>query len=66
MIRNINGGIVSVSWIELSGAHTYVFKNGVRSRENWTVPDFVNNNPISNKEQYVAKLAAVLTKAGLL
>ena len=66
VIRNINGGIVSVSWIELSGAHTYVFKNGVRSRENWTVPDFVNNNPISNKEQYVAKLAAVLTKAGLL
>lgn len=66
VIRNINGGIVGVSWIELSGAHTYVFKNGVRSKEKWTVPDFINNNPISNKEQYVAQLAGVLSKAGLL
>lgn len=66
VIRNMNGGIVCISWIEISGAHTYMFKDGVRTKEKWTVPDFVNNNPIHNKEKYVAQLAENLAKAGLL
>lgn len=65
-IKNLNGGIVCVSWIELSGAHTYAFKDGQRSAESWTVPDFVHNNPIQNKLGYVSMLSQYLIKAGLL
>jgi hypothetical protein len=65
-IKNNAGGIICISWIELSGAHTYIYKNGVRSNENWSVPDFIHNNPIQNKENYVVELSKKLIAAGLL
>lgn len=69
IIRNLNGGIICVSWIELSGAHTYVFKNGLRSREDWKVLDLVNNNPLSSpagQQSYAIYLAQNLVRMGLL
>lgn len=65
-IKNSAGGIVCISWIELSGAHTYVYKNGLRSNESWTVPDFINNNPIQHKENFVLELSKKLVAAKLL
>lgn len=65
-IKNSEGGVICISWIELSGAHTYIFNNGVRSTDNWTVPDFLHNNPIQNKQSYVVELSKRLIAAGLL
>lgn len=65
-IKNNEGGIICISWIELSGAHTYIFKNGARSSDNWTLPDFIHNNPIQNKQSYVVELSKRLIAAGLL
>jgi hypothetical protein len=65
-IKNSAGGIICISWIELSGAHTYIYKNGVRSAENWTLPDLINNNPIHHKENYVVELSRKLISMGLL
>ena len=65
-IKNLNGGIICISWIELSGAHTYIFKDGVRSADNWTLPDLINNNPITYKERYVVELSKHLIGKGLL
>ena len=69
IIRNLNGGIVCVSWIRLSGSHTYAFKNGMRTRESWQGLDLVNNNPISTpggQQAYAAALAQNLTRMRLL
>jgi hypothetical protein len=69
IIRNLNGGIVCVSWIRLSGSHTYAFKNGMRTRESWQGLDLVNNNPISSpggQQGYAAALAQNLIRMGLL
>jgi hypothetical protein len=65
-IKNMKGGIVCISWIRISGAHTYLFANGARSEDIWTVPDFIKMNPIQNKEQYAAELAKRCIRAGLL
>ena len=64
-IKNLNGGIICISWIELGGAHTYTFKDGVRS-DDVNVPDLINNNPINNKQNYVVQLAQKLIGKGLL
>jgi hypothetical protein len=69
VIRNINNGIVCVSWVELSGAHTYTYKNGVRSDENWTVPDLIRNNPLATpqgQQNFVIQLAGNLVRQKLL
>ncbi|RQO29969.1 hypothetical protein DBR32_13730 [Taibaiella sp. KBW10] len=69
LIRNINGGIICVSWVELSGAHTYAFKNGMRSQEKWQVLDLVNKNPLDTplgQQNYAIYLASNLIRMGLL
>jgi len=65
-IKNLAGGIICISWISLSGAHTYTYKGGARSQENWKVPDLINNNPIQHKQEYVEELSRDLIRAGLL
>jgi hypothetical protein len=69
LIKNINGGIIAVSRIAISGAHTYVFVNGIRSNENWTVPDLAHDNPVATKDgqaKYASQLAIQLVHKGLL
>lgn len=68
-IKNNNGGLLCVSWISLSGAKTFTFKNGVRSKEMRTVINFAAGSPVSdvsNQIKYVEGLGMELFKAGLL
>lgn len=68
-IKNNAGGIIAVSWINLSGAKIFTYKNGVRSREIRKVLDLVNANPVNstpNKIRYIEELSKELFKAGLL
>lgn len=69
LIRNLNGGIICVAWIKLSGAHIYVFKDGQRSNESWQGLDLINNNPLSSpaaQQGYAVYLAQNLVRMGLL
>lgn len=62
VIKNPAGGIVGISWLEISGSHTYLFKNGVRSKDDWGTMV----GAMDKKEAFAAGLAERCVKAGLL
>lgn len=68
-LKNTNGGIVCVAWIEISGARIFTFKDGIRSPERRQGIDLTGLNPVSTiqgQQAFVATLARQLVKAGLL